>query len=343
MPDLSSSRDDVLALLRGEKVARVPCFSGLISVTADGLRELGYAFSEVHHDPIKLAAAAASTPRLTGFESAVLPLDLCVEAELLGAEIDFRDQATQPEYPIVQRPVANSIGDLHLNVPADLSQAGRLPIILSALRELKAQIGATVAIGAVVPGPFTLLTWIMPPGSVYTELMHPPANLAAVLNALTELLIEVAALYRAAGADFITVHEMGGSPGVLGPKHFEQWVLPALKALFSRLNTPCVLSACGRTTGSIGLLAQTGARVLSVDQLNDVAKSRAVLGEHVLLVGNIDPVKVLADGDEALIARAAAEAIGAGVDAVWPGCDLWPLTPIANVRALVTAARRSCD
>ncbi len=343
MIDLSNSRDEVLALLRGEKVARVPCFSGLISVTADGLRELGYTFSEVHHDPIKLAAAAASTPRLTGFESAVLPLDLCVEAEVLGAELDFRDQVSQPEYPLVKRPVANSIGDLRLKVPADLSQAGRMPIVLAALRELKDQIGATTAIGAMIPGPFTLLTWIMPPGSVYTELMHPPENLAGVLNTLTELLIDVAALYRAAGADFITVHEMGGSPGVVGPKRFEQWVLPALKGLFSRLNGPQVLSACGRTTGSIGLLAQTGAHALSVDQLNDVAKSRLVLAENVLLFGNIDPVKVLADGDEALIARAAVEAIGAGVDAVWPGCDLWPLTPIANMRALVSAARRSRD
>lgn len=72
-------------------------------------------------------------------------------------------------------------------------------------------------------------------------------------------------------------------------------------------------------------------------------RNRAVLAEKVLLFGNIDPVRVLADGDETLIARAAAEAIGAGVDAVWPGCDLWPLTPIANVRAMVNAARLSPD
>jgi [methyl-Co(III) methanol-specific corrinoid protein]:coenzyme M methyltransferase len=119
LPDISNSRDDVLALLRGERCGRVPCFSGLISVTADGLRELGYAFSEVHHDSIKLAAAAASTPRLTGFESAVLPLDLCVEAEVLGANVDFRSSAPRAEYPIVNRPVAASIADLRLNVPAD--------------------------------------------------------------------------------------------------------------------------------------------------------------------------------------------------------------------------------
>ena len=343
MPNLSNSREDVLALLRGEKLTRVPCFSGLINVTADGLRDLGYSFSEVHHDPFKLAAAAASTPRLTGFESAVLPLDLCVEAEVLGAEIDFRAGAARPEYPIVTRPVANSMGDLRLNVPADLAQAGRLPIVLRGLRELNDQIGSTVAIGAVVTGPFTLLTWLLPPGQVYTELMHPPANLAAVLNELAELMIEVAVLYRAAGADFITVHEMGGSPGVVGPQRFERWVLPALKTLFSRPNAPEVLSACGRTTGSIGLLAQTGARALSVDQLNAVAKSREALGVEALLLGNIDPVRILADGDREQIRWAVDDALGAGVDAVWPGCDLWPLTPLDNLRTLVTATRLPRD
>jgi [methyl-Co(III) methanol-specific corrinoid protein]:coenzyme M methyltransferase len=136
---------------------------------------------------------------------------------------------------------------------------------------------------------------------------------------------------------------MGGSPGVVGPKRFEQWVRPALQRLFAGLPAPHVLSACGRTTGSIEMLAQTGATALSVDQLNDVAKSRAVLAEKILLFGNIDPVRVLADGAPATIQRAVGDAIGAGVDAVWPGCDLWPLTPLDNVRTMVNATHRPRD
>ena len=146
-------------------------------------------------------------------------------------------------------------------------------------------------------------------------------------------------LYREAGADFITVHEMGGSPGVIGPKRFEQWVLPPLQRLFSRLIAPHVLSACGRTTGSIGLLAQAGANALSVDQLNDVAQSRVTLGVEPLLFGNIDPVRILANGDEAMIRWAVTDAIGAGVDAVWPGCDLHLLTPIDHLRVMRVSAQ----
>jgi len=67
---------------------------------------------------------------------------------------------------------------------------------------------------------------------------------------------------------------MGGSPGVLGPKRFESVVLPHLQALTSALPGPVVLSACGNTNGSMHLLAASGAEALSVDQTNDLAKSR---------------------------------------------------------------------
>jgi [methyl-Co(III) methanol-specific corrinoid protein]:coenzyme M methyltransferase len=169
--------------------------------------------------------------------------------------------------------------------------------------------------------------------------MHPPENLVTVLDVLAEMLIEVAVLYRESGADFITVHEMGGSPGVIGPKRFEQWCVPPLQHLFSRLAAPHVLSACGRTTGSIGLLAQAGANALSVDQLNNVAQSRVTLGVEPLLFGNLDPVRLLADGDEAMIRWAVNGAIEAGLDAVWPGCDLSLLTPIAHLRTMLIAAQ----
>ena len=46
------------------------------------------------------------------------------------------------------------------------------------------------------------------------------------------------------------------------------------------------------------LLADSGAEALSLDQVNDLAHSREVLGPEVLLVGNIDPIGVLTNGDE---------------------------------------------
>jgi len=40
-------------------------------------------------------------------------------------------------------------------------------------------------------------------------------------------------------------------------------------------------------------------------------------------------------GDEVQVAETVRGAIEAGVDAVWPGCDLVPSTPIQNIKVLM--------
>ena len=81
------------------------------------------------------------------------------------------------------------------------------------------------------------------------------------------------------------------------------------------------------------LLAQAGADALHVDQLNDLAASRTALPDSMLF-GNIDPVSILANGTVDDVRQAVSSAIAAGVDAVWPGCDLYPSTPLENLRAM---------
>jgi [methyl-Co(III) methanol-specific corrinoid protein]:coenzyme M methyltransferase len=156
------------------------------------------------------------------------------------------------------------------------------------------------------------------------------------LKNLCQLLARVAQVYRNAGADFITVHDMGGSPGFIGPAKYEQYAFPAEQLLIDQLPAPRVLSVCGNTNKSMHLLAQTGADAISLDQLNDVAASRQVLGETPLF-GNIDPVGTLWQGTGMEITEAVRRAKEAGVNAVWPGCDLVPQTSIENLKSYLAA------
>jgi MtaA/CmuA family methyltransferase len=170
--------------------------------------------------------------------------------------------------------------------------------------------------------------------NLYADIARAPQAVARALDPLTDVLAQVALAYCAAGADFITVHEMGGSPGVIGPRAFERLALPRLQRLIGALPAPRVLSVCGRTNHALPLLVEVGADALSVDQMNDLARSRELVGPRRLLFGNIDPVAVLAEGEEGEVRGAVRAAIAAGVDAVWPGCDLVPLTPARNLLAL---------
>jgi len=325
-------RDEILRLLNGEKISSVPAFSGLIHVTAEGLASEGLTLQEIHHDAGKMARAAASTFKLTGMPSAALPLDLCSPAEALGAELIFyKDE--DPQFPQVRKLLFQSTKEIRELEIRDWKR-GRIELICKALGLLKKDIGDRAVISGVIPGPYTLMIYICKVQNLIREMKNEPQMVLDALLRLSDFLADIGNAYLEAGADFITIHEMGGSPGFIGPKPFEGFVLPALQHLTGELVCPTVLSVCGKTDSAMSLLAQSGADAISVDQLNDLKASRAVLKDK-LLFGNIDPVAALWQGDEGSVAEAVQRSKEAGVDAVWPGCDMVIQTPVQNIHAML--------
>lgn len=332
-----NQRADILELLAGKKIRSQPAFSGLIHVTAEGLQSEGLTFHEVHKDARKMAKAAASTFKLSGMPSAVAPLDMYVEAETLGAKIDFRENR-EFTFPQVAAPLFDSTKYLNRDFfeSADFLTKGRIPLVCEAIQRVKENIGQETVIGGMIPGPYTLLLFLVEPGGLFTEMKREPELVADALLHLSSFLAQVGSAYRDAGADFITIHDMGGSPGFVGPARYEQFAYPAEKQLIAELPKPRVLSVCGNTNRSMHLLAQTGAEGIAVDQLNDLAASRKIL-TATLLLGDIDPVTTLWRGNPADVTDAVYRAKEAGVDAIWPGCDLVPQTSIENLKTFVAA------
>lgn len=331
-------RDAILSLLSGQKNDRIPVFSGLIHVTIEGLAHEGLSLLESHHDAHKMAKAAASTYRLTGMPSAALPLDLCAPAEALGATLKYYED-TENQFPQPKKPLFDSVKYLNQAYfqTADFLIRGRLPLICEAIRNLKADVGREVVISGILPGPYTLLLYLVDLGGLFAEMKRETNAVQETLHQLSTFLSRIGTAYRTAGADFTTIHEMGGSPGFIGPAKFEQFVFPAVKQLVGDLPAPVVLSVCGNTNKSMHLLAQTGARAVSVDQTNDLAASHTLMGDTCLF-GNVDPVAILQQGGETEIKEAVRTATDAGVDAVWPGCDLVPPTPLANISTMLQSA-----
>ncbi|MCC6568079.1 MAG: hypothetical protein IT315_02465 [Anaerolineales bacterium] len=337
-----SSRADILSLLNGNKLPSAPAFSGLIHITDEGLQSEGLALHEVHHDAQKMARAAASTFKLTGMRSAALPLDLCLPAEMLGAELNFEGDG----FPQVRRAVVGSAKEIRElenwgrerletgDFAEENWRIGRIGLVCEAIELVKDDVGSEIVISGMIPGPYTLLLYLCNPKNLFIEMKREPQIVLDALFRLSSFLAKIGNVYRDSGAEFITIHEMGGSPGFIGPAKFEQFVLPALRELHASLPSPRVLSVCGNTNKSVAVLAESGADAVSVDQLNDLAASREIL-KDILLFGNLDPVETLSKGGEAEVAEAVRRAKEAGVDAVWPGCDLVPSTPIQNLKAMM--------
>ena len=326
---MTNARAEIMALLNGQKLSDPPAFSGLIHITTEGLKHEGLLLQEAHHDEKKMARAAASTFQLTGMPSATLPLDLSVEAEALGAVLDF---SHDDRFPLPAAPSVASVKDIV--IPSEALTRGRLPVIQQAIANLKQDIGNEAVISGMIPGPYTLLLLLVQPGRLFMEMKKEPGAVNQVLEQLCHFLAEVAHAYKNAGADFITVHDMGGSPAFIGPAKYEQFVFPAEKQLIAELPTPRVLSVCGNINPVLHLLGETGAEAISIDQTSDLIISRARLLD-TLLFGNIDPVETLWRGNQVQVREAANRAKEAGVDAIWPGCDVVPITPIENIKTLI--------
>jgi [methyl-Co(III) methanol-specific corrinoid protein]:coenzyme M methyltransferase len=333
---MMNPRETILSLFKGNRSSNPPAFSGLIHVTAEGLQSENLTVYDAQHDPHKMARAAASTFKLSGMPSAVAPLDMCVEAEALGSAIAWG--AEDYAFPRVAKPLFSSakfitseIGDNF-----DVLNRGRIKLTCEALEQLRHEVGDDAVVGGMIPGPFTLLLFLVEPGGLFADMKREPAMLHNALHNLGDFLARVGQVYRNAGADFITVHDTGGSPGFIGPAKYESFVYPAEKHLIEQLPEPCVLSVCGNTNQSMHLLAQTGADAVAVDQLNHLSESRKHLTD-TLLFGNIDPVETLWHGDKAEITEAVGGAKAADVDALWPGCDLVPQTPVANLKIFLQA------
>ncbi len=334
-----TARERVLKLFAGEEIDRPPCFSGMGNVTTEGLKSLGQKFAATHLDAKMLAAAAASTYKLFGFECGVAPFDLCIEAEALGCEINVYAHSEDLLYPTIKKKLIHNETEMEIAFPANIAQRGRVPLMGEAIRLLKRDIGSEAAVGSYVLGPFTLAGQVMELNDLLKLSFKKPDKVGKLLDHLASAIIEVAAEYEKAGVDYITVREMGATSDVLSPRVFKNLILPYLKKIFEKITVPSVLHICGKTNDIVPFMAESGAKAISVDQKNDLAETRKKLGPKSLIFGNYDPYNVLVAGTPDLVRHTVTKCMDDGVSAVWPGCDIWPTVPPENFRAMMDTVR----
>lgn len=335
-----TSRERVQKLFAGEKTDRLPCFSGMGNVTTEGMKEFGYKFAAIHSDAKMMADSAASTYKLFGFECAVVPFDLCVEAEALGCEINVYAHLEDILYPTIKTKLMNTEDEMDIQIPSGLSARGRIPMMKEVIGLLKNDIGSEVAIGAHVLGPFTLAGQIMELNTLLKLSFKKPDKVGRLLDMLANALVVVAREYEDAGADYITVREMGATSDVLSPRVFQSLILPYLKKIFAELKTDNVLHICGKTNDIAGFMLESGAKAISVDQKNDIVETRKKIGNTPLLFGNYDPYNILVSGTPEQVRETMKQCMDNGVSAVWPGCDIWPTVPSENFHAMMDEVKK---
>lgn len=299
----------------------------------------GWCFNRILQGAAPMALAAMTKLDL-GFESTVLPFDLNVEAEALGAAVRYHDEQNGiPVYPTIAHKRVG--GADAIVIPEDIGSVGRIPLIASAISQTKTMAEGRGAVGAFVVGPFTLAGQIMDMDKLLVMTIKQPEALCAILAKLSQTIMAVRDAYVRAGAQFIVVQE--GGVATISPGLFARLVVPFLEDILCDKPVPHILFLAGNADRYIGQMPQCRADGLGVDQSCDLDKVLGLVPRDLPLAAVI--------GNNAMLAQASPDEVGAtvrffldkGLSMVLPPADIYPPAKIENIIAFVEAARSYQD
>ncbi|MFQ5821723.1 MAG: MtaA/CmuA family methyltransferase [Candidatus Heimdallarchaeota archaeon] len=337
-----TSFERLMAILSGKKgdVVRIPCINSVSVSTIDFMKTYDAYWPAAHKDPVKMAKLGSAAHRLCGLDNVSVPFCMTIEAEVLGAPINFHEDKIR--WPTAMSFAVKDSSDLKF--PEDLSTAGRVPVVIEAIKILKKEFESEVPVNVYVVPPFTSLSNYLVDSITFLKwLRMSPEKVHQLCNDTLDLFAEIANLYKDAGADIITFHEMGASNDNISPKHFDEFVKPYLKELNSRLKVPTIINICGSALMIVNKILECGASAIAIDEKTPIKKAREELDKikpGYPLIGNVPPYEILHQGPVEKISEVVKSCIEDGVNIVAPGCDFWIETPTEHIKAFVDACSK---
>jgi [methyl-Co(III) methanol/glycine betaine-specific corrinoid protein]:coenzyme M methyltransferase len=322
-----SGLERVMRTFKREPVDTMPFFTGMGMVLLPAIKKLGYKFAQIHTDAEKIAKSGVESARMFNLDSVVIPYDMTWESEAMGNKISLYEDSEDILYPTI--PTKNWTELDQVNITQEdietIMTRGRMPLIPKAIKMVK-EMAPEKALGVWQLGPFTQAGQNIELDKLLKGVFKQKKKIEEILDKFTDLIIEVGKAFQAAGADFITLREMGAGSDLLSPRTFKEMIQPRLTRILAAWKSPKVLHICGASNPIIKMMHECGGDAISVDIKNNLLESRKELGNDVLLFGNFDvfklPCKEETTVEEAI--QGMKTNIDGGVDAVWPGCDLWP-------------------
>jgi uroporphyrinogen decarboxylase len=266
----------------------------------------------------------------------VMPfMDLTVEVEALGIPIVFHENES-PNVEVHPLAKAEELKDYIVPNP---NTDGRMPNFISVIKLLKNNTSKMV--GGLVCGSFTLAGLMMGAEKLALNTLIDPDFCKKTIDFATSVILPYAKAQVKAGADFIVL--LDPTAVLLSPKLYDEFAAPSIRQMVKELKVPVIIHTCGNTTNIVPNMCKTGAQGLSLDGMVDFRKLSAVVPRDVVLIGNIDPVRVMNNAQSDEVYEKTMALLEEMKDVpnfiLSTGCDLPPETPLVNVAAFCQAAR----
>jgi [methyl-Co(III) methanol-specific corrinoid protein]:coenzyme M methyltransferase len=332
-----SPKKRVLKALMGGKTDRAPVTSitgcgG--SVNVDMQAATGIFWPDAHKDSELMAKLAIAGYEIGGIECVKLPFHNIAEAEALGCKTRYPKQ--RHLYPVVVENPYHKPQDLKM--PNRISESGRLPIVLQAIRIARERVGDFLPISSHVVGPFTLACELVGIERFSIWSLKNIDYVRAVLDFTTDFIIAFGKAQYRAGSDFVTVADGSLAKNMVTPEVLNRYIKPALIRIAENLHGIRLLYIGGKEEPMVPFLAECGYDGISVDETVNIARIKSMVGE-VKILGNISSKKTLTQGTPEEVRAEVKKAIADGADLIEPSCGIPPETPTTNIKAMAEAVK----
>ncbi len=320
-------------LFGGRKGDRISVVNPTSIVSVELMEKTGVYFPEAHLDSSKMSQLAAAGHEILGFDSIMPEFSVLQEAEALGCVVDWGSPTMMPDaktHPVKE------VGDL--TIPENILEKPSMAVLLRALEILHRSYGDHVAVIGKVMGPWTISYHLCGVQDFLIWTLTEPEKVKELLRRLKEVSIAFANAQLRAGADAVVIadHATGD---LVSPKAYQNFLLPVHQEMNQRIGGPTILHLCGNCSDRLRLFVEAGFDAYHFEWQVDAKMAVEVVNHEMSLVGNVANKNVLFGGTPEDVYKQARYSTEAGVDILAPECAVPLQTPLANLKAIVEAAK----
>lgn len=331
-----NAKERVMSVINHQKPDRMPCFGANSTVTYEQMEKVEAFWPDGHEKAEAMAKQAMAAYTVLGFDAVRVPFCQTFEAEALGCKI--KSGGTEG-IPGIAHPPPYKLDDTP-TFPDNFLSRGRIPELIKAVGILRRELGDDVPIVAGIIGPFTIAGSLVDTVPLLKATFKAPEKIRPFLEVGMRAGAALARALVDAGADIISCEDMTASPDLIAPKTYREYEMEYQRRQFQDISVPKILHICGNVDGIVEYMGQTGAEILSLEPKANVQLARDKCGPDMIMMGGVDTATTLFMKDADTVIAGCEESIAKGIQILAPGCAVAPGTPLVNLLAMLTVAKR---
>jgi uroporphyrinogen decarboxylase len=316
-----------------EEVPIIPSMSRWIE------RFSGVPLEELILDVEGMTRANIQAQALIGYDALFVYLESVDVLEAFGCKISF----TPFGVDVTPIEIESEHDVRTLSIP-NIRKDGLLPLTITLAERLVKFPDRCVPVLSLVEGPFTTCCRIVGAEKMMKALVKNRPMIKSLLEKISQFLSVYVHALTEAGIDGLLLAEPVGSCSMVSPKTYQEFVHPCLQMLIESTTIPTILHICGDTFPILDLMAESGARILSLDQCMNLTQAKRIVADRCGLGGNVDPINTLLFGTPANVERETIRCLRQGGKKgylLMAGCGVAPDTPIENLKTMIKVGRHS--